>query len=266
MYDASRSALVYLGDEATQSFWDTRWEIPDHALGRLLDDPPRSYVTWTTRRYLRPDGARLLEGGCGRGQHVAALARAGYACVGLDSAPQTVASIQRVAPQLDVREGDVRSLPFADASFDGYWSIGVIEHFWDGYASILAEAARVLRPGGYFFLVYPHMSPARRCRAWLGGFEKHRGDRPSGFYQFALSADQVRIDTLDAGFDFVSRRTRGGLIGLDEELSFDRLTRLLRGKHLHQRLLRGAANMGLAPVFGHTVVDVYRAAGKRTAR
>ena len=100
-----------------------------------------------TARYL-PPGSRVLEGGCGRANKVKALADAGFAAVGVDYAAESVELARQVYPGLDIQVGDVRMLPFPDGAFDGYWSIGVIEHFWAGYDDILREARRVLKPGG----------------------------------------------------------------------------------------------------------------------
>ncbi len=57
--------------------------------------------------------------------------------------------------RIDVRTMDARSLTFADASFDVVVSYSSIEHF-GGRAGVRAaarEIGRVLRPGGYAFLV-----------------------------------------------------------------------------------------------------------------
>ena len=51
----------------------------------------------------------------------------------MDFAEESVRRARLEYPGLDIREGDVRSLPFPAGHFDGYWSIGVIEHFWGGY-------------------------------------------------------------------------------------------------------------------------------------
>ena len=67
-------------------------------------------------------------------------------------------------PDLNIDFGDVRSLPYKKSSFDGIWSLGVIEHNWDGYDQILREAHRVLRSGGYFFLAFPSFSPLRKLK------------------------------------------------------------------------------------------------------
>jgi ubiquinone/menaquinone biosynthesis C-methylase UbiE len=56
-----------------------------------------------------------------------------------------------------LRHGDILALPYADASFDGYYSLGVIEHFTEQeIGRILAEAFRVLRPRGKVVLFWPH--------------------------------------------------------------------------------------------------------------
>ncbi len=251
---------VYVERRATEAFWDERWAIDEAELAAMLAEPGPSYTVPVTRRHLRPEDGRVLEGGCGRGQHVAALRRAGYDCVGLDSAPRIVAAIQKVAPHVPVELGDVRRLPFADGSFAGYWSIGVIEHFFAGYDDIVAEAARVLRPGGVLFLVFPHLSPARRLRGRLGGYPPAGPGEPDGFYQFALDPGRVRARVEAAGFVLCTQTPRGGLIGLKEELGRAGLALdpLLRARGRAPRLVRGAFNRALAPIMGHSVLQVYR--------
>jgi SAM-dependent methyltransferase len=51
--------------------------------------------------------------------------------------------------------GDVRALPFGDASFDAVYSMGTIEHF-DETEHAVAEIARVLRPGGRAIVGVPN--------------------------------------------------------------------------------------------------------------
>jgi SAM-dependent methyltransferase len=75
----------------------------------------------------------ILEGGCGIGQMVHAFKWQGYNAVGIDFARRTIKRVKVAVPELDIRFGDVRNLPFRDGEIAGYWSFGVIEHFWEGY-------------------------------------------------------------------------------------------------------------------------------------
>jgi MPBQ/MSBQ methyltransferase len=66
--------------------------------------------------------------------------------------------------------GDAEALPFADDSFDRYVSCGSIE-YWPDPARAIAEAHRVVRPGGTVLVVGP-LSPQRRVArlvadAWM---------------------------------------------------------------------------------------------------
>ena len=65
--------------------------------------------------------------------------------------------MKRHRPELHPVLGDVRNLPLEDDSVDGYWSLGVIEHLYDGYGDIFREMYRVIRRDGYLFLTFSHM-------------------------------------------------------------------------------------------------------------
>jgi ubiquinone/menaquinone biosynthesis C-methylase UbiE len=103
-----------------------------------------------------PDGARVLEVGCGPGRLSIRLARQhGLEVTGLDLDP---AMIQRARANADRRGdgqarrpsflvGDVAALAFPDSSFDLVVSTLSLHHWADPTAG-LAEIGRVLRPGG----------------------------------------------------------------------------------------------------------------------
>ena len=61
--------------------------------------------------------------------------------------------------------GDAEALPFADDSFDRYVSCGSIE-YWPDPARAIAEAHRVVRPGGTVLVVGP-LPPRRRIARLL---------------------------------------------------------------------------------------------------
>ena len=103
-----------------------------------------------------PDGARVLEVGCGPGHLSIRLARQhGLDVTGLDLDP---AMIERARANADrpgdggerrpsFLVGDVASLAFPDGSFDLVVSTLSMHHWADPTAG-LAEIGRVLRPGG----------------------------------------------------------------------------------------------------------------------
>jgi SAM-dependent methyltransferase len=131
-YDRVNHRLVFYGATPGPSFWDAHWMKQN--LPAFPKNARQSFVVRATRKYL-PTGARVLEGGCGRGDNVYALQSIGYDAYGVDFAPATVAAIRDAMPELKISLGDVRHLEFPPGHFDGYWSLGVIEHFEEGYSS-----------------------------------------------------------------------------------------------------------------------------------
>jgi ubiquinone/menaquinone biosynthesis C-methylase UbiE len=110
--------------------------------------------------YLRlvdiPPTAAVLDLGCGTGVVTRALAaRDGFAgtVTGIDQSPEFIAAAQRLAADDGVGDrveyvvGDVHELDLPAASFDAVVAHTLISHVRDPLA-VLAEAARVVRPGG----------------------------------------------------------------------------------------------------------------------
>lgn len=104
-----------------------------------------------------PAGARLLHAGCGSGQ-VDQRLHDRYEITAIDISPQALQLYSQHNPQAaDIRHASIFSLPFPDASFDGVYNLGVMEHFEPPQiADILRELRRVLRPGGTLLLFWPH--------------------------------------------------------------------------------------------------------------
>lgn len=198
--DLATNQLIYTGKQATPGFWDLHWNVDSGIEDKILYIKS-TFVSRITRMYLKPEDGVILEGGCGTAQHVAALANNGYTCIGIDYAVETVNNLNLFIPELDVRLGDVRKLEFPDNFFSGYWSLGVIEHFYEGYKPIALEMRRVLRQHGYLFLRFPCMSLLRKIKARLNLFEPWLHDQPPGnFYQFALNVPLVVHNFEKLGF------------------------------------------------------------------
>ena len=101
-----------------------------------------------------PDGARVLEVGCGPGHLSIRLAHEyGLDVTGLDLDPAMIERARANADRAGNERlpsfvvGDVASLPFPDESFDLVVSTMSMHH-WANPTAGLAEIDRVLRPGG----------------------------------------------------------------------------------------------------------------------
>ena len=99
----------------------------------------------------------ILDMGCGAGHTALAVAPRAAHVAAIDVAPEMIAVAEGLArgrgvANIEFRLADVAALPFADASFDVITSRYSAHHYPDP-ARALAEAARVLRPGGRFLLV-----------------------------------------------------------------------------------------------------------------
>lgn len=92
-------------------------------------------------------GTRLLDVGCGTGELLARAAARGAAAAGADVAPGMVARARRAAPGAEVRVADAGDLPWPDGAFDVVAAVNVL-HLADDPGAAVAEAARVLAPGG----------------------------------------------------------------------------------------------------------------------
>ncbi len=261
--DKQQNRLIYIQRQATPDFWDRHWQADNNG-PEANSRANRSYVVRITAKYLRPQDGIILEGGCGTAAHVAALVNSGYRCIGVDYAQQTVRAVNEASPDLDIRWGDVRSLAFEDGHFAGYWSMGVIEHFWEGYRPIAMEMARVLKPGGYLFLTFPHMSWLRGLKAKLGLYpDWQKGQQPpANFYQFALDSSLVTEDFTRWGFELVITKPLSGLKGLKDEISYQKGTLQnlydYRGKSRLIRGLRYGLSTLSAPLAGHTVLLIFK--------
>ncbi|MDA3855183.1 MAG: class I SAM-dependent methyltransferase [Candidatus Woesearchaeota archaeon] len=217
-YDKKNNRLVYVSSQATSNFWDEQWSKKDikkiYAQKIYSFDPLIKF----TKKYLPNKKSIILECGCGMGQNVYKLNKVGYKnTIGLDYAKETIKLIQKFKPKLNVVLGDVMKLPFKDNHFDGYWSFGVIEHFYDGYKPIADEMSRVVKKDGYLFLVFPHMSKLRKLKSNLGFYSKWSGENKKDFYQFALDEKLVTKRFEELGFKLVEIAYRDGFKGLKDE-------------------------------------------------
>jgi ubiquinone/menaquinone biosynthesis C-methylase UbiE len=129
----------------------------------LLRDYSRQAETYDTTRAASPSvlgplrealagapGRRLVDIGGGTGNYARALRDEGWEPLVIDREPAMLA--QAAAKGLETVAGDAQKLPLQDASVDAAMLVSMLHHVEDQPAA-LAEACRILRPGGRLALM-----------------------------------------------------------------------------------------------------------------
>jgi SAM-dependent methyltransferase len=236
------------GDEA--GFWEEVWsrQAVAAAVASCALHPLRDPL-----RRLLPTSGWILDAGCGIGASTIYYARQGRRLLGLDFARPALAALRAVAPHLPVCAGRVDALPFVDAAVGACYSGGVIEHFEAGPGPALAEAYRVLQPGGLLLVVVPDLSPLRLRLCPNAERLLVDGDKPvvgfrrvAGcvvdaspwpdlqFFQYLYAPGDLRPRLRAAGFELLGDRGYGIQWALMERPAVQRLSARLRAPILHE--------------------------------
>lgn len=139
---------------------------------------------------------RVLELGAGSSPRAGILAAP--AAVACDLSWPMLAA-RNTFPELPRTVADGQALPFADATFDAVFSINVLEHVPDP-RQLVAEAARVLVPGGLMLAVTPNGDAA-----WLLELlERLHLKLPEGPHRFLTASELAALAEPD--FAIVEQR------------------------------------------------------------
>jgi 2-polyprenyl-6-hydroxyphenyl methylase/3-demethylubiquinone-9 3-methyltransferase len=131
--------------------WYEAWDDPV-ALLRAEGRIKHEWIAEKIRNRFGENKVSLLDIGCGAGFLTNEFAEKGFSVTGVDNSRDSL----RVARNYDKTrtaqyvEADALHLPFPDQSFDVVTCMDFLEHV-SAPRSYIAEAGRVLRPGGMFF-------------------------------------------------------------------------------------------------------------------
>ncbi len=184
----------------------------------LFDDDPYANIFTYKRLMLLEECDRLLEGvttgrlldvGCGTGPLLTRYQRSGRATFGCDPSAAMLAQAARRPGATRLAAADGRRLPFADGTFDVVLAVEVVR--WLPPASerrLLAEARRVLRPGGLVVLTYAPRVNGVLWEGWSQAVHLARSGRRSPVRQYSRTMSGVRTVLAEAGFDDISVAAR----------------------------------------------------------
>jgi S-adenosylmethionine-dependent methyltransferase len=203
---------------------------PEREWQRMNRHPTEFAVTLKgLSEYLPPPPARILDCGGGPGRYTIELARRGYTVTLFDLSSELIQVAKQRAAEAQVNveafeQGTATDLGrFPDAAFDGVLLMGPLYHLLEEHnrRQALAEAYRVLRPGGTLFAAfisryaghidaaahYPEQAPTKphlyRRIAETGLLPPRSGDR-LGFVAYFARPDELAPLCRSVGLDVVT--------------------------------------------------------------
>jgi 2-polyprenyl-6-hydroxyphenyl methylase/3-demethylubiquinone-9 3-methyltransferase len=191
---------------------DERWyDAQDDPIALLRAESAfrTPWVMTEIRSRLSRGPVRVLDVGCGGGFLSNALAVRGHQVTGIDASQSSLDVAARHDPTRSVRYalGDAKRLPFDAGTFDVVCAMDFLEHV-DEPEVVIAEAARVLVPGGLFFF----HTFNRTWLAWLvviKGVEWFVKNTPKDLHHLRLFLKPREVQAMCAASDLRVQAMRG---------------------------------------------------------
>jgi ubiquinone/menaquinone biosynthesis C-methylase UbiE len=160
-----------------------------------------------------PKGGKVLDVGCGTGEHLRRAVDSGLQAFGVEPAPAMLEVARRNVPKAAIKQGVATELPYAEGEFDLVIMVEVLRYLdRPDTEKALREARRVLKPGGQLFVTLVNRWALdgfyilQRARSLV---KKREYDATNPYCLFHTPASAKR-DLGKAGFEAV--RTEGRLL------------------------------------------------------
>jgi SAM-dependent methyltransferase len=167
------------------------------ALSLVTGRGPVSRLALETAAVTEAD--HVVDVGCGPGAAVREAAARGARVTGVDPASimRTVARfLTRDSSRITWADGTAEALPLPDRSATVLWSIATVHH-WVDVPTGLAEAHRVLEPGGRLVAIETHVAPGARGHS-SHGWTPEQAEAFGGLCEAAGFTD-VRVENASPG-------------------------------------------------------------------
>lgn len=191
--------------------WFERWFGEEYLkLYPHRDDRDAEEAIALVERFLTIQGLRILDLACGPGRHAARLQARGARVVGFDLSMPLLSRARHGNPPVDrLVRGDMRVLPFGDASFELVTNLFTSFGYFardEQHADVIRQVARIVGPGGHFVFDYLN---APQVRASLVPHEERRMESQTVVINRSITDDgqfvQKEMHLVDDGRTFVER-------------------------------------------------------------
>jgi len=152
------------------------------------------------------EGASILEAMCGSGQLAEYVVARGGEVTGIDVAPAEIELFRRRLPRCTAIVGSILDTGLPGETFDAVMVVGALHHVHPYVEQAVDEIHRLLRPGGFFCFLEPHLGslPNAFRRLW------YRFDPLFEENEAAIDLDRL-MDLNRHRFDFVTTSYTGAL-------------------------------------------------------
>ena len=149
-----------------------------------------------------PEGAKLLDVGCGPGHYSSLLGKRGYHMRALDISKSMVKEASLRNPDISVSQMDMANLQYDNSEFDGLWVCASLPHIPKEFVEdVLREFSRVLKPEGVLFVNIPIGDLDRRIEA--ADEFGYDSENPGRFFQWYSSRQVFREIIGKSGFKII---------------------------------------------------------------
>jgi SAM-dependent methyltransferase len=132
-------------------------EYSSHATEEFYEKYKERFMLSPLTEGLDLANRRVLEAMCGSGQATHHLLSLGAKVTGLDISTEMIRLYNQRWPGCETRVGSIYKTDFPDASFDCVFVVAGLHHLHPSLLAAIDEIHRVLKPGGHFCFVEPHV-------------------------------------------------------------------------------------------------------------
>jgi 2-polyprenyl-6-hydroxyphenyl methylase/3-demethylubiquinone-9 3-methyltransferase len=215
VYWSSRKQLNENGPGINNALYDElgeRWYTATDDPVALLRAEARLRTAWVVAELRTHFGERplaILDVGCGGGFLTNPLAAAGHGVTGIDLSQDSLEVAQRHDPTGSVAylAMDARLLSFPDGHFDVVCMMDFLEHLSER-DTVIREASRVLRPGGWFFFHTFNRTPIGGLIA-IKGVEWFVKNTPKHMHVYSLFLKPAELKELCERHQLAIEMVRG---------------------------------------------------------